>query len=43
MSSQASRKPAYIMISLVNLGYLRLCSNLKPKIRLDWVHWDIYF
>ena len=36
MSSQASRKPAYTMISLVFLGCLRLCSKLKPQIKLNW-------
>ena len=31
-----SRKPVYTMISLVILGYHRLCSKLKPQIMLNW-------
>ena len=33
---EASRKPAYTMISLVILGCLTLCSKLKPQIMLNW-------
>ena len=30
MSRQASRKPAYTMMSLVILGYQKLSTNMKP-------------
>ena len=36
MYGQASRKSAYTMISLVILGYLRLCSKLEPQNILNW-------